>query len=234
MLSNKFIQRFVKASQIVFLTGNRLKTDDSISGNIFTRQKFSFKEQRDANPEEFWQSIARAREKYARRKPNLGHYALVDLEHRFEDFTLITTSIDGLHVLAGNRKLIELKGNLFRNRCLQCNHVFEQKDALLPICPECGSGDVLPDVLQEKEMPDAAKLKEAQRVSAEAEVFVTAGFNDANKDIKALPFIAKANGAYLLEINRQQSEFSSAMDEMIEGNPAKLLTAIVLLLEKIQ
>ncbi len=234
MISNKFIQRLVKACQVVVLTGNGIKAESVKSGNLFNEEKLSFKEQRDKSPEKFWQKVAESRRQYAQLQPNLGHFALVDLENRFEDFMLITTSFDGLHRRAGNKNLIELKGNVFQNRCHQCGAIFEADEKQkIPVCPECGSTDILPNVLQTNESPEESKLKQAQRVSAEAEVFVTAGFNDTNEDINALPFIAKANGAYLLELNPEKTTFSSAMNEMIAGNPAKFLTAIALLLEKI-
>jgi len=51
-------------------------------------------------------------------KPNLGHYALVELENRKSDFTLITQNIDGLHQLSGIRNLIEMQGNLWQIRCI--------------------------------------------------------------------------------------------------------------------
>lgn len=234
MVSNKFIQRFVKAYQVVVLTGDGIKAKSVKYGNLFNKEKLSFKEQRDHSPENFWKQVAEARKEYGNLQPNLGHFALVDLENRFEDFMLITTAYDGLHRRAGNKNLIELKGNIFQNRCHHCGAIFEvDEKSGIPVCPECGSTDVLPNVLQPNESPDEGKLKQAQRVSAEAEIFVTAGFNDTNEDINALPFIAKANGAYLLEINPEKTAFSSAMNEMIIGNPAKFLTAIVLILEKI-
>ncbi len=233
MVSNKFIQRLLKACQVVVLTGSALKAK-SVSGNLFSAEKLSFKEQRDRSAKTFWHTVQEARAQYRELKPNLGHYALVDLENRFEDFALITTAIDGLHKKAGNNHIIELRGNVFQNRCGQCNTVFESNGSSdIPVCPQCGSEDILPNVLGEEDLPQAEKLKEAQRLAAEAEVFITAGFNDMNRDIQALPFIARANGAYLLELTAGKSAFTTAMDETIIGNPAKYLTAIVLLLEKI-
>ncbi len=234
MVSNKFIQRLLKACQVVVLTGSALKAE-SVSGNLFTAKKLSFTEQRDRSEKSFWETVEHTRAQFRALEPNLGHYALVDLENRFDDFALITTAIDGLHRQAGSNKIIELRGNVFQNRCLQCNAVFESNGkSKIPVCPQCGSTDILPNVLGEEDLPQGEKLKEAQRLAAEAEVFITAGFNDFNEDIKALPFIAKANGAYLLELTTEKkSVFASAMNETIIGNPAKYLTAIVLLLEKI-
>ena len=57
-------------------------------------------------------------------KPNPGHYALAALENHFAShcFTLITQNVDGLHVAAGSRRVLELHGSLRRIRCtvLRC------------------------------------------------------------------------------------------------------------------
>lgn len=231
MFSHKFIQRFLKACQVVFLTGNTIK-----AGNNFDIKMFPSLSMLQSDLKTFWREFNEIRQKkYADLKPNLGHYALVDLEERFEDFTLITTAIDGLHSQAGNKKLIELNGNIWRNICLDCHHRFmDNLNQEIPQCPKCGSKNVRPDVAWHEEVLDARLLREAQGVAAEAEIFVTAGFDDAHSDIRALPLIARANGAYLLELNPEKTEFSKDMDEILTGNPAKLLTAIVLILEKIQ
>lgn len=230
MFSNKFIQRFLKACQVVVLTGTTLKT-----GNNFDIQKFPPKELLKSDKQKFWQAFNAIREEHRAMEPNLGYYALVDLERRFEDFTLITTSIDGLHSRAGNTNIIELRGNILRNKCEDCGHAFRDDTLSLdPHCPECGSANIVPDVNWFGETLSSELLTKAQRAAAEAEVFVTAGFDDQHKDVRALPLIAKANGAYLLEMNRERTAFSADMDESVIGNPAKLLTAIVLILEKLQ
>jgi NAD-dependent deacetylase len=53
-------------------------------------------------------------------RPNPGHYALVEIEKRVTQFTLITQNVDGLHRMAGSRNLLELHGNIQRVRCADC------------------------------------------------------------------------------------------------------------------
>lgn len=48
-------------------------------------------------------------------KPNLGHYALADLEEHFE-VTIITQNVDNLHERAGSTHVIHLHGELFKSR----------------------------------------------------------------------------------------------------------------------
>merc|ERR1719318_197704 len=69
--------------------------------------------------------------------PNPAHYAIADLEKRFEGLArkvvVITQNIDGLHRRAGSSNIIELHGNLFKTRCTKCHEVAVNKDS--PICP---------------------------------------------------------------------------------------------------
>ena len=54
-------------------------------------------------------------------EPNAAHRALARWQDRFEDFTLVTQNVDGLHQAAGSSDVIELHGNLWRARCLSCH-----------------------------------------------------------------------------------------------------------------
>jgi NAD-dependent SIR2 family protein deacetylase len=60
-----------------------------------------------------WRHIARA-------APNLGHYAVAELERRELLAGIITQNVDGLHQAAGARQVIELHGGLARVVCLGC------------------------------------------------------------------------------------------------------------------
>ncbi|APF19159.1 Silent information regulator protein Sir2 [Caldithrix abyssi DSM 13497] len=238
MFTNKFIQRFLKASQIVVLTGDTLCTeahDILTQGNNGALNELFTIDQLKNDQQKFWENVKKIRQQLASCKPNLGHYALVDLENRYDDFTLITTSIDGLHQIAGNKNLIELRGNIRRNICQSCGKRFyhlREDDPVVPVCPACGNS-ARPDVLLNDETIDEQILKKAQQAAADAELFITVCLKEVHKDHQALPLIAKANGAYLVELNKEPGVLTDSMDEFVAGNPAKLLTGLVLLLEKI-
>jgi len=69
------------------------------------------------NPRLVWDWYEWRRGLVREARPNAGHAALVSMEARVADFTLITQNVDGLHAAAGSRRLIELHGNIRRNRC---------------------------------------------------------------------------------------------------------------------
>ena len=50
-------------------------------------------------------------------QPNAGHRALARLEGLVPEFTLVTQNVDGLHLRAGSRRVIELHGNIHRSKC---------------------------------------------------------------------------------------------------------------------
>ncbi|NIV11114.1 MAG: NAD-dependent protein deacylase, partial [Aliifodinibius sp.] len=73
------------------------------------------------NPELVWEWYTWRRKLIKDVKPNLGHFALVDLESFFAECLIITQNVDNLHQIAGSKKITELHGNIMRNKCIDCN-----------------------------------------------------------------------------------------------------------------
>ncbi|RYZ65070.1 MAG: NAD-dependent protein deacylase, partial [Proteobacteria bacterium] len=73
--------------------------------------------------------------------PNPAHQALVKWEEYFDDFTLITQNVDGLHIKAGSKNVIEFHGNIKRMKCLGHNHKFAwvRVGEEIPLCSVCHS-----------------------------------------------------------------------------------------------
>ena len=68
------------------------------------------------NPEEFF-AFYRSRMLYLDAKPNAAHKKLAELEQAGKLLAVVTQNIDGLHQLAGSRKVLELHGSVHRNYC---------------------------------------------------------------------------------------------------------------------
>ncbi len=56
----------------------------------------------------------------ANARPNAGHFALAALEQTGVVHGVVTQNVDGLHLRAGSRRVVELHGSLARVRCLVC------------------------------------------------------------------------------------------------------------------
>jgi NAD-dependent SIR2 family protein deacetylase len=65
---------------------------------------------------------------FAAAAPNGGHLALADLESHGVVTGVVTQNVDGLHVRAGNRRVVELHGTMRRVFCTHCGQVFDRRD----------------------------------------------------------------------------------------------------------
>ncbi|XP_044765051.1 NAD-dependent protein deacylase-like [Coccinella septempunctata] len=132
------------AKKIVVLTGAGISAESGIpvfrgSGGLW--RTFSAKEL--ASPAAFhkfpslvWQFYSYRREVAFRAEPNKAHLALAKYEEKCikenRKFSIITQNVDGLHIRAGSKKVIELHGALRKVRCTKCSLIYENTD--VPIC----------------------------------------------------------------------------------------------------
>ncbi|MCR2762105.1 NAD-dependent deacetylase [Microbacterium sp. zg.B48] len=61
-------------------------------------------------------------------EPNPGHTALAALERQGIATGVITQNVDGLHLRAGSRRVVELHGTMRRVFCTHCGQVFDRRD----------------------------------------------------------------------------------------------------------
>lgn len=57
-------------------------------------------------------------------EPNAGHRALAELELEGVVDGIITQNVDGLHLRAGSRRVVDLHGTMDRVRCLNCGQFY--------------------------------------------------------------------------------------------------------------
>lgn len=110
-------------------------------------------------------------------KPNAAHKFLAELEKKV-DTTIITQNIDGLHQLAGSKKVIELHGSIHRNYCMNCHAFYSLDDIInsngVPRCKKCG--DIIkPDVVLYEEPLDPIVLDAALYALNKADLLIVAG-----------------------------------------------------------
>jgi NAD-dependent SIR2 family protein deacetylase len=60
--------------------------------------------------------------------PNAGHQTIADLETRGIVNGVITQNVDGLHLRAGSRRVVDLHGTMDRVTCLSCGQGFSRSD----------------------------------------------------------------------------------------------------------
>ena len=102
---------------------------------------------------------------------------LAELEQAGKLLAVVTQNIDGLHQLAGSRKVLELHGSVHRNYCTRCGKGYDARFILesegIPRC-SCG-GIVKPDVVLYEESLDSATVQKAVEALERADLLIVGG-----------------------------------------------------------
>ena len=181
------------------------------------------------DPETVWRFYDWRRAQAARAEPNPGHHALAALERRHEQFRLVTQNVDGLHERAGSRAVLRLHGTLWRLRCTEDGREVEERTPELPeLPPRCECGALLrPGVVWFGEPLSTAVLAQAESAARGASLVLVAGTSGLVYPAAALPRIARASGAYVVEINPQTTPLSAEVDEQLTGPSGRVLPALL-------
>src|SRR5438132_7761861 len=149
-----------RAHAIVALTGAGISAESGLATfrdaqtglwSKFKPEELATTDAFQRNPKLVWDWYALRREQAFKAEPNPGHLALVEMEKRAPEFLLVTQNVDGLHVRAGSKRLIELHGNIHRFRCFENNCASNNFDIKHGRCRSCG-GNLRPDVVWFGEM----------------------------------------------------------------------------------
>lgn len=158
--------------------------------------------------------------------PNEAHRALARWQNRFDDFTLVTQNIDGLHEAAGSREVIELHGNIWRARCTVCRARKslreENEGERPPVCHECGEA-MRPDVVLFGEMLPPGAFEYAAEKARACELCLVVGTSALVYPAASLPEIAASAGAYLVEVNPERTPLTGYCDESLAGRAGEIL-----------
>jgi len=188
-----------------------------------------------ASPKIVWEWYNWRRELLAQVQPNAGHLALVELERIFEKFVLVTQNVDNLHAAAGSKSILELHGNIYRNKCVDCDALFDFEVDInpdsIPACALCG-GKIRPDVVWFGEMLDPEIINTAFAQAEEADVFFSVGTSAIVHPAATLPVVAKNHGATLVEINVEVTSLTNLADFHFCGKSGEILPQLVAQLKK--
>ncbi|MBQ5954594.1 MAG: NAD-dependent protein deacylase [Firmicutes bacterium] len=165
---------------------------------------------------------------YPDAKPNKAHRALAKLEAQGKLKAVVTQNIDGLHQMAGNKKVYELHGSVLRNYCMKC-HQFYDLDYIMdeyhckgnvPICPVCG-GIIKPDVVLYEEMLDEDCINKAVSAISKADTLIIGGTSLVV--YPAAGFVRYFRGNHLVLINKQETPYDSHADLVIHDSIGKVM-----------
>lgn len=202
------IKRILSSRQTIVLTGAGISTSSGIPdfrGSSGLWKKYDPSVYAHINtfrtdPHKVWELTLRLAEKSRNAEPNSAHHALSEMEGMGLLHGIITQNIDNLHRRAGSRNVIEYHGTIEHAVCICCHVTENMEDGIIPVCKNCGRIMKPAFVLFGEPVPAAAYL-EAKNLASFSDVFIIAGTSASVQPAADLPYIAKENGAYIIEMN---------------------------------
>lgn len=218
------------------------------------------------DPKEYWEDILGGRSllgNLENTKPNPGHYALAELEGMGTLKSVLTQNIDGLHEKAGNKRVLEYHGSVFKLRCLSCGSRFKREEydlerlaleeKLPPRCDKCGSpvkGDVvhfnepIPSDVAHESLEEAWKCDLMLICGTSAVVYPFAQLpritrqrqvEQERKTESGLYFVKSEAATMIIEVNAEPTPLTveGISDYLIQGRTAEILPQIVEAVKKL-
>jgi len=181
------------------------------------------------DPQLVWEWYDWRRGKIAQARPNPGHEALVRLEARIPDFTLLTQNVDGLHRLAGSQKMLEIHGCIWEVSCLGCGIIKEDRRVPLPLLPHCDAcgGLLRPNVVWFGEPLNPEILRQAEAALAKAQVMLVVGTSAVVQPAASFALWARQYGAKIAEINPDPTPLTAHCDVALTGKAGVVLPLLL-------
>lgn len=232
------------ARTIVPFTGAGISTECGIPdfrspGGLWTKNRpiefgdfLASQEMRD----EAWRRRFAIEESFGKAKPGRGHRALASLYRAGKVPALVTQNIDNLHQISGIAadEVIELHGNTTYAICLECDKRYEltwvkQKfEAAGEHAPDCACGGYIKTATVSfgQAMP-AAAMQRAEQLTRNCDLFLAIGSSLVVWPAAGFPLMAKRNGAALVIINREPTEFDDDADLVVHDDIGDVLAPFI-------
>ncbi len=184
------------------------------------------------HPEKSWAVIKEIfYDFFGKAKPNAAHFALAQMEKEGLLKNIITQNIDNLHQEAGSQEVIEFHGNSHSLVCMQCGRTFQYREIsmeTLPVrCPDCG-GLVKPDFIFFGEGIPPRAYEKSLEAARKADVFLVIGTTGEIMPASQIPFLAKENGAFIIEVNTEPSNYTHTLtDIFLQGKATVVMQTLL-------
>ena len=180
------------------------------------------------NPEHCWNYIREIfYDFFADAKPNDAHRILAKMERNKLLNAVITQNIDNLHFEAGSKTVYEFHGNSKKLKCLKCGQVYDAKNIdFSNIPPKCvHDAEILkPDFIFFGEGIPHDAYADSFAVAEKAEVCIIVGSTGEVTPASYVPRTAKQAGATIIEINPDETIFTSAITDIhLKGKASEVM-----------
>jgi len=174
------------------------------------------------NQDEFTEFYRYRLSEVAKYQPHQGHTILADWEKQGLVKGIITQNVDGFHHDAGSENVMELHGTFRKFHCHACEKDHPREAYLNgdTTCHNCG-GVIRPGiVLFGESLPQEVFLKAGQE-ALKADLFIVLGSSLSVSPANMFPVEAKENGAELVIINREPTQFDVYADYVVHDRNIK-------------
>jgi NAD-dependent deacetylase len=229
-IAQERLREIVDGAQVVVpFTGAGISTECGIPdfrspGGLWTKNQpipfdafLSSQDMRD----EAWRRRFAMDEHFAAAQPGRGHLALAALYRAGKVPAVITQNIDNLHQASGVAAddVVELHGNTTYAHCLDCARRYEiawikqrfERDGRAPDCAQCNGLIKTATISFGQSMPLAA-MRRSEELTNACDVFIVIGSSLVVWPAAGFPLMAKRNGARLIIVNREPTEFDEIAD----------------------
>ncbi len=180
------------------------------------------------HPTESWKVIKEIfYDFFGKAEANRAHIVLAEMEKSGLLREVITQNIDNLHQKAGNTVVHEFHGNSRNLICIKSGELLPAAhadlDALPPIHPATG-GLLKPDFIFFGEGIPRIAYDASLKAAAESDVFLVIGTTGEIMPASQIPYLAKENGATIIEVNTEESNYTSRItDIFLQGKATEMM-----------
>jgi len=223
-----------KANRIVAFSGAGISTEAGIpdfrgKGGLWEDQKLmelmsagGFRR----DPAAFYRASLQTLPNIHRAEPTAAHRLVARLEAQGKLSAVVTQNIDGLHQAAGSQTVYEIHGNFRTGRCVDCRAAYEMAafydriergEIELPLCSECRS-PIKPDVVLFGDLLPFDVWDRAVEASRGCDLMLVLGSSLIVYPAAELPKLAVMNGAKLIIVNREVTDYDPMASVVIRGS----------------
>lgn len=189
------------------------------------------------NPKKVWEFFKLRINEFSKANPNPAHEGLAELENMEKLHGIVTQNIDGLHQRAGSKNVLELHGTITKLVCLKCGKKYDSSyfDFNKIDYPYCECGEILkPDVVFFGEPLPENIFNKSVSLALSSSFVIVAGTSGIVYPAAQIPYIAKRNGAAIIEINKEKTEITRTItDIFLEGSVDIVIPQLVQEVKKI-
>ena len=227
----KTLKKWIEESgQIVFFGGAGVSTESGIkdfrSVDGLYHMKFKYPPETmlshtfyREHPQEFYDFYRNQLMPPEDIQPNRAHLRLAELEREGKLLGVVTQNVDGLHEKAGSKRVYNLHGSIYQNRCVRCGRRYDGLEGArriresqgIPLC-DCG-GVIKPDVVLYEEGLDQETVEGAVHAIVQADLLIVGG--TSLTVYPAAGLLRYYRGNRLVLINRDETPYDSQADLVI-------------------